>query len=65
MDPQLRIDALEAEIDGYKRDYAAATPEARKDKLIDLITESKKTLNILLQQQQGKVIDFPVTLVQF
>jgi hypothetical protein len=66
MDPQEEIDALKAAIAGYERDYASATS---KDKMIlaPLITASRNNLQILLQQQQqqGKVIDFPVTLVQF
>jgi hypothetical protein len=52
---QEKINALEAEIEGYKQEYAnAATTEARKDSLLAAITESKKTLNLLLQQQQGE-----------
>jgi outer membrane murein-binding lipoprotein Lpp len=52
-----KIAALETEIEEYRMSSRAAkTSEERKDKLIDLITESKKTLNILLAQksQQGK-----------
>jgi hypothetical protein len=52
------ITALKAEIEEYRvLSRAAKTSEERKDKLIDLMTESKKTLNILLaqkSQQQGK-----------
>ena len=57
---QVKIDSLESEIEGYKKDLSAATTEARKDKLLDVITETRKTLNALLtqpqqqqQQQQG------------
>jgi hypothetical protein len=64
MDPQVKIDALEAEIDVYRQDYATATPEDKRE-LRPLITGRNDTLKILLQQQQGKVIDFPVTVVQF
>ena len=64
MDPrQERIDKLEAEIAGYTQEYVTATPEDKKE-LRPLITASRNNLQILLQQQQGKVIDFPVTLVQ-
>jgi hypothetical protein len=53
-----KIAALETEIAEYRMSsQAAKTSEERKDKLIDLMTESKKTLNILLaqkSQQQGK-----------
>jgi hypothetical protein len=42
---------LEAEIAEYRDMMKAATTEARKDSLLAAITESKKTLNILLQQQ--------------
>ena len=57
---QAKIDSLEAEIEGYRNDLSVATTEARKDKLLDIITETRKTLNTLLtqpqqqqQQQQG------------
>ena len=46
-----RISALEAKIEGYGQEYANASPEEKKE-LRPLITESKKTLNLLLQQQQ-------------
>ena len=67
MDPQEEIDALKAAIAGYRQDYAAATPE-NKMILAPLITASRNSNPnqiLLQQQQQGKVIDFPVTLVQF
>jgi hypothetical protein len=44
-----KIASLEVEIEGYRAMLLdPATPEARKDRLIDLITEARKTLNILL-----------------
>ena len=49
---QAKIDSLEAEIEGYRNDLSVATTEARKDKLLDIITERGKTLNALLTQQQ-------------
>jgi len=49
---QAKIDSLEAEIEGYRNDLSVATTEARKDKLLDIITETRKTLNTLLTQQQ-------------
>jgi hypothetical protein len=45
-----RIRDLEANIKGYEQEYANSSPEDKKE-LRPLITESKKTLNILLQQQ--------------
>jgi hypothetical protein len=65
MDPQVEIDALKAAIAGYEREYATAISEAMKLQLLSTITGRNDTLKILLQEQQGKVIDFPVTLVQF
>jgi predicted aminopeptidase len=59
---EARITALEAEIDGYRNDYAAATTEDRKDKLLGLITVSRQNLERLYaqlerqQQPQGKII---------
>ena len=50
--PQAKIDSLEAEIEGYRNDLSVATTEARKDKLLDIITETRKTLNTLLTQPQ-------------
>ena len=49
---QERISALEAEIEGYRAKLDAATTEAGEERYANLITESKKTLNLLLQQQQ-------------
>ena len=57
---QERISALEAEIEGYRAKLDAATTEAGEERYANLITESKKTLNLLLQQQQqGEFV--PVT----
>ena len=45
---------LKAEIEVYRQEYANASSEDKKD-LRSLITASRKTLNILLQQQlQGE-----------
>jgi hypothetical protein len=63
MDPQAKIDALEAAIAGYERDYATATSEAMKLQLLSTITARTNVLQSLLQEQQGKAIDFPVTLL--
>ena len=49
---QAKIDSLESEIEGYRNDLSVATTEARKDKLLDIITETRKTLNTLLTQPQ-------------
>ena len=49
---QEKINALEAEIEGYKQEYAnAATTEARKDSLLAAITARGNNLTALLQQQ--------------
>ena len=50
-----RIASLEVEIAGYVVDLAKATDETRKDKLLDVITERSKTLNILLAQQSKHI----------
>ena len=53
--PEERISILEAEIakDTARRDKAVVEGDGAKEERLDnLITESKKTLNILLQQQQ-------------
>jgi hypothetical protein len=49
--PEERISTLEAEIAEYKDLLKAVTTFEEKKMYADLITESKKTLNILLQQQ--------------
>ena len=51
------ISDLKAKIEKYEVKLDAATTEAGEERYANLITESRKTLNILLQQQpQGKVI---------
>jgi hypothetical protein len=53
-----RIENLEAELQGYHEDYkAATTSDFRKDKLLDIIENRGETLNKLLDQQRGKLID--------
>ena len=65
MDPrQEEIDTLKAEIAGYTQEYVTATSEEMKLHLLSTITARGNNLQSLLQQQQGKVIDFPVALVQ-
>ena len=48
------IASLKAEIAGYVADLAKAT-DARKDILMALITESRKTLNTILAQQSKHI----------
>jgi hypothetical protein len=64
--PEQKIAALEAEIDGYTGDLKAA-PEARKDRLIDLIIETTRTLNRLLDAQAAAIAGNapPVTSLRF
>ena len=50
-----RIASLEAEIAVYVAERTASTDEVRKDKLLDVITESRKTINILLAQQSKHI----------
>ena len=50
-----RIASLEASISRYEAAWDASTDAARKDKLLDVITESRKTLNILLAQQSKHI----------
>jgi pyrroloquinoline quinone (PQQ) biosynthesis protein C len=45
------VSALKAEIEGYKVRLEAATTEERKDRLLEIITETRKTLNKLLDAQ--------------
>ena len=49
---QVKIDSLESEIEGYKKDLSAATTKEEKSELRVLITERGKVLVILLTQQQ-------------
>ena len=49
---QEEIVNLKSKIEGYENDLSVATTEARKDKLLDIITETRKTLNTLLTQPQ-------------
>ena len=50
---QEEIVNLKSKIEIYENDHLSkATTEARKDKLLDVITETRKTLNALLTQQQ-------------
>jgi len=46
-----KICDLEEEIAGYRVKLDAATTETREEIYANLITQSRKTLNILLQQQ--------------
>ena len=50
-----RIASLEAEIAGYEAAWDASTDEATKVKLLDVITERSRTLNILLAQQSKHI----------
>ena len=61
--PADKIASLEAEIEGYQATLAASADEARKDKLLDLITERCRTLNLFLSQQQGKHINLAFELL--
>ena len=58
-----KITALEDKIERYEAKLDAATTEAMEEKYVDLITESRRTLNALYQQlqqqQQGEFV--PVT----
>ena len=60
---QEEINDLKAEIAEYKGRLDAATTEAMEEKYVDLITECRRNLNFLLQQQlqqqQGEFV--PVT----
>ena len=49
---QVKIDSLESEIEGYKKDLSAATTPEDRRMYGGLITERGKTLNTLLTQQQ-------------
>ena len=51
---QEEIRDLKAEIAKYEAKLDAATTEAGEERYANLITETRKTLNILLQQQQGE-----------
>lgn len=49
-----KISALEAEILSYKKDYDDPnSSEVKKEKLLDTISESKRTLNRFLDQQSA------------
>ena len=55
---QAEIDDLKAKIEGYEVILAQAIEAGNEDDkkmFVNLITERGKTLNALLQQQQGKV----------
>ena len=49
--PEEEIRDLKAKIAEYEAKLDAATTEAGEERYANLITESKKTLNILLRQQ--------------
>ena len=49
--PEEEIRDLKAKIYGYEAKLDAATTEAGEERYANLITETRKTLNILLQQQ--------------
>ena len=49
-----RIAALEEEIEGYKQDLKNAVAAEDKRSLRELMVETRKTLNLLLQAQPGK-----------
>ena len=49
-----KIAALEAEIEEYKAERAASSDKAEKSKLLDVITSTRATLNLLLAQQQSQ-----------
>jgi hypothetical protein len=51
-----RIVDLEGIIKRYDDEYAAATTTEDKKELRALITASRKTLNALLKEKQGKLI---------
>ena len=59
---EVEINDLKVKIAGYEQEYASATSEERKDRLLAVITAKETRLNALLQQQQqqqlqqGKVI---------
>ena len=69
MDPrQEEIDSLKAEIERHsaRLDQAIDEGDERKEiRITEYITARSNILQSLLQQQQGKVIDFPVAHVQF
>jgi hypothetical protein len=46
------IAALKAEIEGYKAEYATASSEARKDRLLDAITAARQNLKQLLDERK-------------
>jgi hypothetical protein len=56
--PEQKIAALEAEITGYTDDLKKA-PEARKDRLIDLITAKSNILTRLLDAQAAAAGNAP------
>jgi len=49
---QEEIDELKAEIKRYSDELKSATTEERKDRLLDTIIETRKTLNAQQQKQQ-------------
>ena len=53
-----KIERLEAEIEGYREEYASATSDTRKDGLLAAITARTTILHDLMQQQQpGKYFE--------
>ena len=50
---QDEINALKAEIEGYRSEYEGATDNEEKRELRQLITETSKTLNKLLDAQNA------------
>ena len=50
---QEEIDELKAEIKRYSDELKSPTTEERKDRLLDAIIETRKTLNAQQQKQQG------------
>ncbi len=51
-----KVANLEAEIEGYISDLASATDLNEKRELRALITARTGTLNLLIGQQQGKIL---------
>ena len=48
-----KIERLEAEIEGYREEYASATSDTRKDGLLAAITACRNNLQCLMEQQQA------------
>ena len=57
MSIETRISSLEAAIADYRGMLENATSKEEKNRLLDLITVTVQTVNLLIQQQPGKVID--------